>query len=141
MTKTPATPPTTSIRGTDDEPPPSFGDIVRAVGYMVPGPVIGNGVKGVPVWIKGWKLTAAAVTEGPGVVSIKRIQGVSTPSMQYTPDSTMLETQQSSAVVPGMLSQSLPPHTPHASGQHTVPITFSTPLRPLEQLDGVKPVS
>ena len=83
------------------------------------------------------ELKGRTVTVGAAVfVSVPRIHGASTPSTQYTPESTMVEAQQSAAVVPGILPQPLPPHTPHASGQHTVPIVFSTPLRPLGQLGG-----
>ena len=115
---------------------PLPGDMVTAVGPVVPNPVIGIGVKGVLEWIEGVKLSAAAVTEGADVVLIKRVQGASTPSPQYMPESMIFEAQQSSAVVPCMLLQSLPSHTPHVSGQQTVPSAFFTPLRPLEQLDG-----
>ena len=48
----------------------------------------------------------------------------------------MSATQQSFAVVPFMLAQPLPPQKTHISKQQTVPFVSSTPLRPLEQLDG-----
>ena len=83
------------------------------------------------------ELKDRAVTVGTGVfVLFTRIQGASSPSTQYTPESMMLPAQQSSAVVPGMLAHPAPPQNSHVSGQQTVPIPFSTPLRPLEQLDG-----
>lgn len=66
------------------------------------------------------------------------IQGASTPSSQLTPDSRMLSPQQSEPpLVPVIEPQPTPAHWPlHASAQQMVPSLFSTPARPLEQVDG-----
>ena len=83
------------------------------------------------------ELEGRAVIVGAAVfVSFTRIQGASTPSSQYLPEAMIFESQQSFTVVPVMLAQPLPPQKPHISRQQTVPFVSSTPLRPLEQLDG-----
>ena len=71
------------------------------------------------------------------VVPEERIQGASLLTLQYTPDSPMLPAQQSSALVPGIEPQPLPPQMPHTSRQQTVFMAFSTPTRPLEQVVSV----
>ena len=56
---------------------------------------------------------------------------------QYTPDSLMCNTQQSSAVKPSSLPRRLqpaPPHVPHPRGQQKMP--HSTPEIPLLHVSG-----
>ena len=68
-------------------------------------------------------------------LSLEIIHGALLLSAQYTPESSIFDAQQSSAVVPLILPQPGPPQKPQTSRQQTVPISFSTPARPLGQLD------
>jgi len=89
------------------------------------------------------ELTGTVVAVGVAgllVVPEERIQGASLLTLQYTPDSTMLPAQQSSALVPGIEPQPLPPQKSHTSRQQTVSMAFSTPTRPLEQVEFVPPI-
>ena len=86
------------------------------------------------------ELEGGAVIVGAAVfVTFTRIQGASTPSTQYWPESRIIETQQSFGVVPFICPQPLPPQKSHISEQQTVPFVSASPLRPLEQLDGTVP--
>lgn len=75
------------------------------------------------------------------VVSTERIQGASLLSSQYTADASIFDVQQWSAAVLLMLTQSLSPQKSHTSGQQMVPISFSIPARPFEQLNGIPSAS
>lgn len=70
-------------------------------------------------------------------VTTEIIQGASLLSSQYTPDASMFDVQQLSAVMLSMVPQSVPPQKSHTSRQQTVPISFSIPARPFEQLNRV----
>lgn len=64
--------------------------------------------------------------------SPSRIQGAAPVSLQYCPASSIGPTQQSDPPDPSLTAaQPAPPQTEQAGGQHTSPLAFSNPGKPL----------